>query len=117
MNTLRAAISLAAISLALGLAACGGSPGSQAPQSGTVAARTTGTTHSVQAPPMPVSPSAAVIASRLKSAGLPVTGLDAIRRDVANQVGGLLWNGIQMDPADPSDNGDDETPAIDLGVS
>jgi hypothetical protein len=27
--------------------------------------------------------------------------LDAIRKDVANQVGGLLWNGIQMDPADP----------------
>ena len=33
--------------------------------------------------------------------------LDAIRKDVANQVGGLLWEGIEINPADDSDGKDD----------
>jgi integrase len=31
--------------------------------------------------------------------------LDAIRKDVANQVGGLLWDGIEIDPADDGNGG------------
>jgi integrase-like protein len=34
--------------------------------------------------------------------------LDAIRKDVANKVGGLLWEGIEINPADNSDDQDDE---------
>lgn len=33
--------------------------------------------------------------------------LDAIRKDVANQVGGLLWKGIEINPADNRDDQDD----------
>jgi hypothetical protein len=66
----------AAAALAVALAGCGGSGSSQPPRSGTVTAPAT----SVPAPQaaggtMPVSPSAAVLAGRLKAAGLPVTGL------------------------------------------
>ena len=30
--------------------------------------------------------------------------LDAIRKDVANQVGGLLWDGIRLNPDDDGGN-------------
>jgi hypothetical protein len=33
--------------------------------------------------------------------------LDAIRRDVASQVGGLLWDGIEINPADGADDRED----------
>ncbi len=40
--------------------------------------------------------------------------LDTIRKDVASQVGGLLWDGIEINPAEDSgdqdDDGDDGAP-------
>jgi hypothetical protein len=40
--------------------------------------------------------------------------LDTIRKDVASQVGGLLWDGIEITPAEDSgdqdDDGDDGAP-------
>ena len=35
--------------------------------------------------------------------------LDAIRKDVADQVGGLLWEGIEIGPADVGREQDDGT--------
>ena len=66
----------AASVLAAGLAACGGS-GSSSPHSTAAppAVTPSASAHSVQAVPVPVSPSAAVIAGLLKSAGQPITGL------------------------------------------
>ena len=33
--------------------------------------------------------------------------LDAIRKDVASQVGGLLWEWVEITPADDDDDQDD----------
>jgi hypothetical protein len=38
--------------------------------------------------------------------------LDAIRKDVASQVGGLLWEGIEIDPADDGDDGTADAGAL-----
>jgi hypothetical protein len=68
---IRITVAIAA-ALAVAVTACGASTSTSGTSTFTAPATPV---HSVQAPPMPVSPSAAVLASRLKAAGLPVTSL------------------------------------------
>jgi hypothetical protein len=60
---------------ALLAAACGSPAAAPTAVAGTSAPPSSAASHSVQAGPMPVSPTAAVIADRMKAAGMPVTHL------------------------------------------